>query len=61
MVSGAAEWVCSKDEIWIPYSRVIAPNENNNLPECRPSKYFKAGTRSCKKTIKLHLLHQNDM
>ncbi|XP_076806561.1 mannan-binding lectin serine protease 2-like [Clavelina lepadiformis] len=36
MVSGAAEWVCSKDEIWIPYSRVIAPNENNNLPECRP-------------------------
>ncbi|XP_039251192.2 mannan-binding lectin serine protease 2-like [Styela clava] len=45
MVSGAASWICGDDAKWVPNSELLAPNDNNNVPECKPACGLKGNTR----------------
>nr|XP_039250838.1 mannan-binding lectin serine protease 2-like [Styela clava] len=36
MTSGTSVWRCGDDEKWHEYSRPVAINEKNNVPECQP-------------------------
>lgn len=36
LVSGGSEWFCDDDETWKVRGQPVAPNDNNNYPECRP-------------------------